>query len=186
MNHTDTLGVVVLLLRSVGKDLELGPASSPCCFSSGRLSCSVEDALLHKLLSYNREVLKNLLLMANVHRGVGYAAHLLANIEPLTQGPVDTLTADALIKNVAQVFQCTECVLGPKGVCGCQRGESRSLREVVTAVPNGRIRVMMVFDVSAMRSGCMRSLDKDFARDSWKQISKMWQPSHQHLLLAIS
>ena len=36
VNHTDTLGVVVLLLSSVGKDLELGPASSPC-WSESRL-----------------------------------------------------------------------------------------------------------------------------------------------------
>ena len=36
VNHTDTLGLVVLLCSSVGKDLELVPASFPC-WSESRL-----------------------------------------------------------------------------------------------------------------------------------------------------
>ena len=45
MNHTNTLGVVVLLLISVGKDLDLGPASSPCWSESCLYPFGVRRAL---------------------------------------------------------------------------------------------------------------------------------------------
>ena len=45
VNYTDTLGVVVLLLSSVGKDLKLGPASSPCWGESCLYSLRIRRAL---------------------------------------------------------------------------------------------------------------------------------------------